>query len=259
MVRFWNGNKSPIRQAYEKDLITLILQKTRNATSELWVDDTDYPSAEDEGNIFQRNIDTLVTVAGNKKFTGRSFLRLDQPLSKGLLGHRILIIRKTDQPIFKDIDETTLKCLTMGIPATWADADLFRFNQYSVFEQGGLETMVSALEGGQCDYLAFGANEVTSIFQQYCDTSNALMIEPSLVLYYPFPLVFYVHPDKGALLKRLAEGFDAVVKSTEFDQLFGRHYSAVTDPLRLETRHRIDLINPSLPAAFGGFQSNFVF
>ena len=103
MINFWNGNKSPARQAYELELLQTILNTQSLPANLITNDVTNYPNAEDEGDIFNQGADLLVTVAGNKKFDGKASIKLKQPLCRGLLGYRILIIRQQDKNKFTNI------------------------------------------------------------------------------------------------------------------------------------------------------------
>ncbi len=250
MVSFWNGNKSPSRQEHEFEVLKLAL-----GTAEVANDLTDYPDAKDEGNIFNLGADALVTVAGNTKFDQHAFLPVNQPLCMGLLGHRILIIRRQDIAKFSDISEDNLKVLKAGIPATWADADLFRSNGYQVFEQGSLDTIFADLQLGLCDYVALGANEVQAIYHEFAEQFEGLVIEPSMMLYYPFPLVFYVHPEKEQLASEINSGLQRSRRSGALRALFDKHYGETVTDMDLLSRRQIELNNPLLPSVFSGFCS----
>ncbi|MDF2155196.1 transporter substrate-binding domain-containing protein [Vibrio sp. CAU 1672] len=257
MIHFWNGNKSAIRQAFELKVLQLALEQSVHS-GEIYNDQTDYPRAEDEGNIFNLGADVLVTVAGNKKFAKTPFLQLPQPLCKGLLGCRVLIVHRHRQHNFARLSEAQLKQMTVGIPATWADADLFRANQYPVLEQGSLEEMLIALQNGECDYMALGANEAEAILAQYASLAPDLIIEPSLLLYYPFPLVFYFHPQQQALLKALQSGLQQARASGQLDQLFEQVYGADLAGLALDQRRVFHLTNPILPATLADYRSDLL-
>ncbi|GEA61315.1 hypothetical protein VCO01S_25080 [Vibrio comitans NBRC 102076] len=224
-------------------------------TAEVANDLTDYPDAKDEGNIFNLGADALVTVAGNTKFDQHTFLPVNQPLCMGLLGHRILIIRRQDIAKFSDISEDNLKALKAGIPATWADADLFRSNGYQVFEQGSLDTIFADLQLGLCDYVALGANEVQAIYHEFAEQFEGLVIEPSMMLYYPFPLVFYVHPEKEQLASEINSGLQRSRRSGALRSLFDKHYGETVTDMDLLSRRQIELENPLLPTVFSSFSS----
>ncbi|WED23875.1 transporter substrate-binding domain-containing protein [Vibrio sp. JC009] len=248
-ITFWNGNKSIARQAHEFKLLEAVLQASCDTYGDftLQSDLMDYPDAEDEGNIFYKGADILVTVAENSKFHGKEFIEIGTPLAKGILGNRILIIRQEMQESFKSIKEAELKTLKAGIPATWADADLFRHNGYKVVEKGLFEEIFQRLKAGECDYVSLGANEVETIFDTMASAIGGLAIESDLMLYYPFPLVFYVHPLKPELAERVEKGLKEITASGEFDSLFEQYYGTCVRSLALENRRKIVLENPQLP------------
>lgn len=258
MFNFWNGNKSSKRQHYELELIHSLLNWDPNEPIVVHSDNTDFPRAEDEGNIFRKNYDVLVTVAGNRKFADKPTIKLNSPICKGLLGHRILIIREQDQPTFHNINSNKLKSLIAGIPATWADAELFRANGYRVLEQGTLPETLKLLSDKKCDYVSLGANEVESIYQEHTNSLNGLVIEKSIVLYYPLPLVFYVHPDKAQLAQLLDDKLQEHMLSGKFDSLFNQHFGDVVRSIGLEHRKAINLVNKELPPELRSFKSQFI-
>ncbi|MGR5236346.1 ABC transporter substrate-binding protein [Vibrio alfacsensis] len=257
MVHFWNGNKSTIRQEFEWKVLQLALEQTK---SKVFINNnlTNYPSAKDEGLVFSHGTDVLVTVAGNRKFAPGSYAMIPQPLCRGLLGCRVLIIHKSRLAEFSKLTELQLKQLSVGIPATWADADLFRFNQYRVIEQGSLQERLIAVQNGECDYVSLGANEAEAIVTQFAHLTPDLVVEPSVLLYYPFPLVFYCHPEKGALQKAIAQGLERCSANGELDILFEQTYGADVQAVKLHQRRVFQLANPILPSEFAGYQSELL-
>ncbi|NOH98142.1 ABC transporter substrate-binding protein [Vibrio sp. 99-70-13A1] len=257
MFNFWNGNKSNKRQHYELELLHNLLNWNSNEPVTIHCDNTDFPRAQDEGNIFNNEYDVLVTVAGNKKFANQPVIKLNSPICKGLLGHRILIIREQDQLLFNNISSSKLKSLTAGIPATWADAELFRSNGYRVLEQGTLSDTLKLLSDKKCDYVSLGANEVESIFQEHTKYLQGLVIEKSISLYYPLPLVLYVHPEKMQLAQLLDEKLHDYILSGRFEALFNQHFGDVVSSIKLRNRKTINLSNTNLPTELRAFQSQF--
>jgi hypothetical protein len=260
-VHFWNGNKSPARQGYE----TALLQACLNLTSEeygpinLKVDNTDYLSANDEGNIFNLGADVLVTVAGNVKFKDQQKIVIPQPLTKGLLGYRLLLVRDESLHQFSQIETAQqLQALSIGIPKTWADADLFRHNKFKVIEQGTLDDLFLLLTSGSFDYVALGVNEIEDIFRQRVTPIGGISIVPSLMLYYAFPLVFYVSPNKLSLAERVKEGLNELISNGEFEMLFKQHHGDVVQRLNLRNRETFILNNPALPIEMSGFSGSLL-
>lgn len=257
-IKLWNGNKTASRQQYEREVLELALKvSSKNAGDWALVEDlTDYPRAEDEASVFRtKGFDIFGTVAGNAKLANEEKILIPLPLMKGLLGYRILIIRAADKEKFAAIKTPAqLQQLTMGIPATWADAELFRQNGYPVVEKGSFDELFARLENKEFDYVTFGANEVTGVFKERAAKSGKLMVEPSLLVFYPFPLVFYVNPDNTALAQRVTQGLKIIAKNGELDEVFDRYFAADLTAVELPARTMITLKNPILPAAMVGFK-----
>lgn len=253
---FWNGNKSPARRAFESELFKLALTHSQPHLNNIKVDDTDYPAAADESDIFNKGADALVTVAGNTKFADIEFIEISKPICKGLLGFRVMIVRHDDQNKLRHMAKDEIRKLKHGIPATWVDANLFRSNQFEVFEQGTLDTIFNDLSKGECDYIALGANEVTDIFNGFCPPELSLVIEDSIVLYYPMPLVFYVNPKNPRLAKALETGLEHCFANGQFNKLFEKHYGDAIAGVELSKRTLIILDNPELPASMTDFKAS---
>jgi hypothetical protein len=170
------------------------------------------------------------------------------------LGHRLLIIQQQHADRFKHLENLEqLQAFTIGIPATWADADLFRKNGCAVLEKGSLEDMFERLLKQECDYVALGANEIESIFEQYKLADLGLIIEPNILIYYPLPLVFYVHPEKYELAVAIEQGLKIAIENGKHLLLFEQHHPHVSTRLGLANRRRVLLNNPYLPASLAEF------
>lgn len=260
-VHFWNGNKSSSRQLYETALLQACLNVTNEQyfTVDLKIDNTDYPLAEDEANVFATGVDILVTVAGNVKFKNKEKIVISQPLSKGVLGHRLLIVRDDALESFAQLTQCAeLQALTVGIPDTWADAALFRHNHFQVNEQGSLEDLFVRLKNGEFDYVALGVNEIEAIFNQHALKLNGLSIEPSLMLYYPFPIQFYVNANNPDLAKRVQEGLNFLMLNGQYEALFSRFYAGLRQDFSLKDRRLFTLANPALPNDMANFSASFI-
>ncbi|MFC3094531.1 hypothetical protein DRW07_13420 [Alteromonas sediminis] len=246
-IRFWNGNKSTPRRMYEKALIAMCLQHAEIGDFSLHIDETDYPKPEDEGQILDSKCDVLVTVEGNSKFAGQSFIKIDTPLCNDLLSHRLCIIRSDKQDVFSvELTDSKLRRLKAGIPATWADADILRYNECHVVEQGDLNHILEAIHKGDCDYIPLGAIEIEAIMASGFGNQNALTIEANHIIHYPLPLVFYVAPRRPELVSIIEFGLNRAMSSGDFQQLFEHHFPSVKSRLNLATRKIHTFSNPKL-------------
>ncbi|MEH6454103.1 MAG: hypothetical protein V7782_13805 [Psychromonas sp.] len=260
-INFWNGNKSSARQYFESELLQAVLTTTENANNvcELNIDNTDYPDAQDEGNIFANGTDILVTVAGNLKFIDKPKIMIEQPLCKGLLGYRLLLVNDKDRETFLNIQNgAELQSLSIGIPATWVDAELFRENQYKVVEKGIFDDLFTLLVNAEFDYCALGVNEIEKEFEERVKPVGDISIEPSLMLYYPFPLVFYVNPDNKALAERVHLGLADIFSNGIYENIFQKHYGDIVTRLNLKQRKVFTLDNAILPNSMKNFRSTLL-
>jgi ABC-type amino acid transport substrate-binding protein len=250
-VRFWNGNKTTARQAYEHALLDACLNVTQEQFGDysLLTNDVNYPAAEDEAKVFETGCDVLVTVAGNVKFENKPKIVIHKPLAKGLLGYRLLIVRQETLSVFQSLNTLSeLQAFSIGIPATWADAELFRQNGFKVVERGTLEDIFKRLQHKEFDFIALGANEIEDVFIDYAEPLKDLSIEPTKMIYYHFPLVFYVHPSKQALAHRLEVGLADIMENGQYEALFNAHHGDVVSRLHLNKRQIFTLQNALLPA-----------
>ncbi|MCJ2376286.1 transporter substrate-binding domain-containing protein [Vibrio sp. ZSDZ34] len=245
-INFWNGNKSEYRQQYEYELLLAILDVTtvNHGPFKVKRDDTDYPDAKDEGAILDNGCDVLVTVKGNQKFKGKRFIELPYSATKTLLGQRILFVRAEDSGSFTT--EDTLRQCSIGIPATWVDAELFRQNNFNVVEEGLFEDVFDRLLNNEFDFTCFGANEAIDIYNNMVKEKDKIVMAPNIKIEYPFPLVFYVNADKPELAQRLSYGFKALIESGRFDDLYQRYFGEIEQELALEQRQSVTLANPFL-------------
>lgn len=257
-IKLWNGNKTESRQQYEREILEAALNATNASHGQWQLQEslTDYPLAADEASVFRtKGFDIFGTVAGNTKLANEQKNLIPLPLMKGLLGYRILIIRAADKEKFAAIKSAQqLQQLRMGIPSTWADAELFRHNGYKVEEKGSFDDLFTRLENNEFDYVTFGANEVTGVFNERAAKSGKLMVDSSLLVFYPFPLVFYVNPDNKVLAERVTQGLKMISSNGELDKIFNRYFAADLKTVDLPKRQIISLSNPLLPTEMAGFK-----
>lgn len=261
IINFWNGNRSEIRQAYERAVLDAVLTETVDDFGNFTVIESklDYPGREESTAFTKKNNDLLVTVAGNKKFDLNQVILIPIPLANNLLGYRIPIVKKVHKKSLREaLTASSLKQLKLGIPETWSDAALFRHNAYNVVEEGNFNDIFKRLETKRVDYITFGVNEILSIFESKIKGKHDLVIDEEVLFFYPFPLVFYVHPEKEALANRMRIGLSRIVNNGILEELFNVYFANEIDKLNLAKRNLIELENPDLPAIFGAIKPKLV-
>ncbi|MBE1298923.1 MAG: transporter substrate-binding domain-containing protein [Alteromonadaceae bacterium] len=256
-IKFWNGNKSQIRGRYEPEIISAVLQATAAdyGAYSLEVDNTDYPVALDESDIFINGTDVIVTVAGNEKFANRDKIVVPIALDKGLLGYRALLCCKPNAAKFSSVTSLTeLREHKVGVPSTWVDAELFRHNGLSVVEEGSLDDHFERLQRDRFDFSSLGMNEVEAILEQFSASECSVVIVPDVMLYCPLILVFYVHPEQQELAERIKAGLDKIASNGEWSRLYDAYYGDIITGLSLSTRRTIHLLCPDQAPWMKAFQ-----
>jgi hypothetical protein len=120
------------------------------------------------------------------------------PLFKGLLGNRLLIIRKTDEARFANVKtQVDFKQLKAGQNRYWPDASILEANGLPVVTSYQYTNLYPMLEGGRFDYLALGAQEIGDELASHPDP--ALKIDSHILLQYRSPAYFFVSPKRPEL------------------------------------------------------------
>ena len=260
-LNFWNGNKSAIRAEYEPEIFAACLAITAapDEPPSLDIDNTDYPAAIDESNIFINGADALVTVAGNPKFVEREKIVIETVIDKGLLGFRGLICTAQNASGLQACQNPeALQKFSIGIPDTWVDAELFRQNDFSVVEGGLLDDLFSRLTAGQFDFTSLGMNEIEAILAPFTSTTDQVLTVPEIMIFYPMPLVFYVNPEKPELANRLESGLKLVEENGQLDAIFEKHYGDILQSMDMKNRKVIQLDNPFLDGSLKQYQPTLI-
>ncbi len=166
---------------------------------------------------------------------------------KGYNGWRVALIHRQTPDMLKGIhSKQHLSRLTAGQFLTWSDTQILRSNGLKVETSVDGNGLYGMLERGRIDYFPLSVLEVA--YELRLHQNPQLMIDPHLLLIYPTATWFYVAKDNEALATALLQGLQQAQRDGSFDRLFQRHFGAVLQQLQLESRSRILLDNPLLPA-----------
>ncbi len=171
------------------------------------------------------------------------------PVDKGLLGYRVCLIVKQDQPRFDRIHSLEqLHSLTIGQGRDWGDVKIYEYNRIPVDTTSTYDSLFSMLVRGRFDLFPRGATEIQQEMAAYGPRYPDLAIERHMLIRYPFAQFFYVSKSAPHLAARLKEGFEQMIRDGSFDALFNSHFARSLRELRLQERVILDLENPYLPA-----------
>ena len=173
-------------------------------------------------------------------------VRLD--ILRGLLGYRVLLIRQRHLEEFAAVQSLEeLRHFRLGFGSQWADLPLLQYNGFTVVANPQYESLFAMLVRERFDAFPRGLNEawqeVNDRQTQYPD----LVVEPSLALYYPWPVYFFVRKENQALAERLQRGLLKAEADGSMQQLFMAHHGELLQQANLTKRRLFRLVNPALP------------
>lgn len=167
---------------------------------------------------------------------------------RGLLGYRVLLIKKGTQSKFDGIENLDdLKRVSLGQGRFWADTNVLTANHLNVVKVMKYEGMFHMLDGGRFDAFPRGVHEPWAEIQRY--PSLALDVEQNLLMSYTNPFYFFVNKANTQLAKDIERGLRIAIEDGSFDEYF-LNDPIVKDALakgNLKNRTIIRLDNPGLP------------
>ncbi|HWV16483.1 MAG TPA: diguanylate cyclase [Cellvibrio sp.] len=169
------------------------------------------------------------------------------PLYKGMLGHRIFIIRKGDQARFDRVRTfEDLKQFRFGQGTTWADTKILEANGLNVVKAMKYPGLFYMLDGDRFDAFPRGVQEPWAELESHKDLN--LVDEKRLMLVYRMPFYLFTGPQNKKLAADLELGFNRAIADGSFDKVF---YSSpivqsVIEKANLEKRLVFEIKNPNL-------------
>jgi len=143
------------------------------------------------------------------------------PIQKGIVGYRILLIRKENQEKFyhvKNIDD--LRSLKNGIGLGWINEDVMKLNDLPYEVTPSYEGLFRMLSASRIDYFSRGVVEVFAEFDARSDTHVDLSVEKSMAFFYHKPSYLFTSRNHPKLNARLREGLEELMEDGTFDKMF---------------------------------------
>ena len=167
------------------------------------------------------------------------------PVSKGLLGFRMLLIREEDQSIYSNVnDSEQLNLFLAGLGTQWSTTKVLRHFGYKVVAAPDYNGLFKMLSTNRFDYFIRGVNEIFGEFDNIKNDLTNIKIEDDLVLFIPLPIYIFVSPSQPELAKRIEEGLEMAIDDGSFDKLFNESHGANLELADLKNRKLIHIGNP---------------
>jgi hypothetical protein len=189
-----------------------------------------------------------VHVVGTMTSTEREaqMLPVRIPISKGLIGWRILLLRADKRDWLRDMRSVhDLKNIRMALGQDWPDLPVLRAAGLEPGTVPSYKRLFGMLKAQRIDAVPRSVNEIWSELSRH----RGLAADPYLVLHYPAADYFFVHRDNAGLAEDIRRGLEAAQADGSFDRLLLAYYRDMLDKAALGKRRVIELPNPGLPPA----------
>lgn len=178
----------------------------------------------------------------------RDFAVIPFDLHNGMLGYRVLLIRKTDAERFAQVNSLAdLRQLRGGFGSQWSDFSLFARNQLPVEGLANPDNLLAMLGKRRFDYYHRGLHEAWRELDENPVAGAELMVEPHLALVYHLPVYFTFNRNDRRLKQRFEQGLAQVQADGSLRALFLRHFGQLANQAGLEQRTLIVLDYPNPP------------
>ena len=236
-----------VRYAYRTALLQLLLEKTKDqGACALSPQFTTVTQDRGLALLQEGRIDVVSMPTTLQREQDLRAIRFD--ILRGLLGYRVLLIRKQQQDDFATVQSLAeLRHFRMGFGMHWADLSLLQYNGFQVVATPHYESLFAMLSRGRFDGFPRGLNEAWKEIDEQEAHFPDLMVEPTLAFHYPWPVYFFVHRDNRALAARLQLGLQRAQADGSLRQLFMQHNGKLLQQAQLSKRRLFLLSNPTLP------------
>lgn len=141
------------------------------------------------------------------------------PVLKGLLGHRIFLIREQDKARFATIQtfEDLLE-FEAGQGRFWGDTQILKSADIPTVTTIKYKNLFPMLEGGRFDYFPRALHEpfIEAENHKHLD----LVVDSNVMLVYPYAMYFYVNKNDKRLHNLIYRGFEMAIEDGSYDELF---------------------------------------
>ena len=192
-------------------------------------------------NLDHRLLDVTWSVTTAERENLHKAIRI--PLTAGLFGQRLLLIKEGDPRFSSPVPLNKLKQYRAVQGQDWPDTRLYRYHGFSVLEST-YQASFTVLAEGFADYYPRGVLELDYELEYTKDLPIAL--EEHLLLRYPSAMFFFVSRENQTLATRIEDGLKSLLDSGEFQSLLESQEFYKSSQKRVAGRHVLELSNPML-------------
>lgn len=169
------------------------------------------------------------------------------PIAKGLIGLRVFVINQNKKAKFDDVlSLTDMRKLVPIQGEEWPDTKILQANGFNVFTVPEFREAYDMIKQGKGDFFPRSVMEVDAELEAEGRRNN-FYLEPSMALYYPTAMYYFVSGSNKTLANLIETGLNRAIGDGSFDALFESTYAPILESLGVNDRKIFTLENPLLP------------
>ncbi|MCH2192465.1 MAG: transporter substrate-binding domain-containing protein [Gammaproteobacteria bacterium] len=169
------------------------------------------------------------------------------PIAKGLIGLRVFVINQNKKSKFDDVlSLTDMRKLVPIQGEEWPDTKILQANGFNVFTVPEFREAYDMIKQGKGDFFPRSVMEVDAELEAEGRRNN-FYLEPSMALYYPTAMYYFVSGSNKTLANLIETGLNRAIDDGSFDALFESTYAPILASLGVNERKIFTLENPLLP------------
>jgi hypothetical protein len=239
-----------VQKYYYPSLLQIAIEKSTAKYGPAQRQIVDIPMEEQRQFVSLKNnvLDVMWTMTSIEREQDALPIRI--PLLKGLIGYRVLVIRKNQQQefaAFKHLEQLKQRTAVQGFG--WADVEILQKNGFKVEVSSWHTSIFKSLDAGYYDYFPRSVLEAWSELEQY--QFGGLMVDEHHLIVYPTAIYFFVNKNNSQLAERLEYGLKQAIADGSFEQHFKQYPQHMDALLKIESQQRQHhlISNPTLPEA----------
>jgi len=169
------------------------------------------------------------------------------PTRRGILGYRIFLIREDMQDKFSDVKTLKeLKKYSVGQGRGWADVKVFKYNDFKVVGGKTYEGLFEMLVKRRFDFFSRGVSEAYPEQKKRKDIYPDLHVEEDILLFYPWPYLFYISKNNPRIAERIEKGMRIMIEDGSLEKIFIKYNGEIIKKANLNKRKVFRIENPDL-------------
>ena len=192
-----------------------------------------------------REVDVVWSMTDSQREKELTPIRI--PIAKGLIGLRVFVINQNKKAKFDDVlSLTDMRKLVPIQGEEWPDTKILQANGFNVFTVPEFREAYDMIKQGKGDFFPRSVMEVDAELEAEGRRNN-FYLEPSMALYYPTAMYYFVSGSNKTLANLIETGLNRAIDDGSFDALFESTYAPILESLGVDERKIFTLENPLLP------------